>query len=191
LTRAVCTRWAGRGRGNRICRGSIPVKLPAEMLAAEIAWRWARAGRAEPPAPRSEPTITSRRARNPAPTSKPRRGDAQTAVRKSATARRMVVPPAAIAPRGLPGVESSSSAVGLSTTPWRFAESSPQKSAALLAANSAGPARSTGGSVVGPNGTSSSRGPSHSRGKRTTLSAGSRFPLASRSSVSKCRPDPR
>lgn len=82
-----------------------------------------------------------------------------------------------------------SGSAGVSMTSWSAADSSPQKSRAGLAGSCRRESsRSTSAALAdGPNGTSSSGGPSHSRGSRTTFSASgaaarSLPPLASLSS---------
>jgi hypothetical protein len=57
-----------------------------------------------------------------------------------------------------------------STTSWIVGACPPQKSSALRVSSTG--SDSAGGGVAGPNGTRFSRGPSQSRGRRTTLSEG-------------------
>jgi len=95
---------------------------------------------------------------------------------------------ARLEPSTASGVWTTSGSACASMTSWSTADSSPQKSGNGPAASSrTGSLRSSAvAPAVGPNGMSSSGGPSHSRGSRTTFPASAAArplpPLASRSS---------
>jgi hypothetical protein len=70
------------------------------------------------------------------------------------------------------GVWTTSGSAGASMTSWTTADSSPQKSGPDPAVSCGPGSRSPAFALAeGPNGTSSSGGPSHSRGRRTTFPA--------------------